>query len=431
MTPPSGGSGAAGGPRSGGANMWWRVSRRHSGSLPRPGKPVGRSSRARRAHPARLLERCIELVGEDPFTRVRDSTRFAQPAIFCASVAAWMELAEHVRPVAFAGHSLGELSALVAADALDPHAGLELAVRRGELMGASETGEPEGMLAVLGASDEQLTVLAGESPVVLANDNAPGQAGARRSGEPAARRQGAGARVAGARDPAGCRRCLSLAGDGRRGRAFSRSARQRRATPARGPRHLGGERSAVCRCACRAGRGDHQPGALARDDARPRSARRRCVCGFRPRTGARAPRSPQPARCAPDRPAKPPSPTFWSRAVSPDRPRFRPRSCRAYGRPRPLGVRGLSGSAPRFPSAGLERRDRRPPRRERRVDRAAHRHPRAPLRRARTAGERSCCRGWAGRAGGRRARRRRDRPAARGDGGLGRDHSRHRADRRE
>ena len=36
-----------------------------------------------------LLDRCIELVGEDPFARVDESTRFAQPAIFCASMAGW------------------------------------------------------------------------------------------------------------------------------------------------------------------------------------------------------------------------------------------------------------------------------------------------------------------------------------------------------
>ena len=29
-----------------------------------------------------LLERCLELVGEDPFARVDESTRFQQPAIF-------------------------------------------------------------------------------------------------------------------------------------------------------------------------------------------------------------------------------------------------------------------------------------------------------------------------------------------------------------
>jgi [acyl-carrier-protein] S-malonyltransferase len=131
-------------------------------------------ARVQRALPE-LSERCIELVGEDPFARVTDSTRFAQPAIFCASVAAWTELREHVRPLALAGHSLGELSALVAAEAVDPFSGLELAVRRGELMAAAETGEAEGMLAVLGASDEQVRVLAEENGVVLANHNAPGQ----------------------------------------------------------------------------------------------------------------------------------------------------------------------------------------------------------------------------------------------------------------
>ncbi len=130
--------------------------------------------RVQRALPE-LSQLCIELVGEDPFARVTDSTRFAQPAIFCASVAAWAELREHVRPLALAGHSLGELSALVAAEAIDPSTGLELAVRRGELMAAAETGEGEGMLAVLGATDEQVRVLAGDSGVVLANDNAPGQ----------------------------------------------------------------------------------------------------------------------------------------------------------------------------------------------------------------------------------------------------------------
>jgi [acyl-carrier-protein] S-malonyltransferase len=130
--------------------------------------------RVQRALPE-LWEQCVELVGEDPFALVGDSTRFAQPAIFCASVAAWMEQRERVRPLALAGHSLGELTALVAAEALDPSSGLELAVRRGELMAAAETGEAEGMLAVLGASDEQVAALVQENGVVLANDNAPGQ----------------------------------------------------------------------------------------------------------------------------------------------------------------------------------------------------------------------------------------------------------------
>jgi [acyl-carrier-protein] S-malonyltransferase len=80
-----------------------------------------------------------------------------------------------VHPLALAGHSLGELSALVAAGALDPSAGLELAVRRGELMAAADTGLAEGMLAVIGASEDQLTALAEQHAIVVANDNAPGQ----------------------------------------------------------------------------------------------------------------------------------------------------------------------------------------------------------------------------------------------------------------
>ncbi|HSZ06068.1 MAG TPA: ACP S-malonyltransferase [Solirubrobacteraceae bacterium] len=122
-----------------------------------------------------LLELCVELVGEDPFPRVADSTRYAQPAIFCASIAGWRRWGGRVRPVALAGHSLGELSALVAAGALQQTDGLRLAVSRGELMARASSGRDEGMLAVLGASDEQVTALAHQHQLVLANDNAPGQ----------------------------------------------------------------------------------------------------------------------------------------------------------------------------------------------------------------------------------------------------------------
>ena len=39
-----------------------------------------------------LLEQVIEVVGSDPFTQVDDGTAFAQPAIFCASLAGWRAL---------------------------------------------------------------------------------------------------------------------------------------------------------------------------------------------------------------------------------------------------------------------------------------------------------------------------------------------------
>jgi [acyl-carrier-protein] S-malonyltransferase len=133
------------------------------------------SDRVQRVDPE-LLAQCVSLVGEDPFARVSDSTRFAQPAIFCASVASWKERRTLARPVALAGHSLGELSALVAAGALEESSGLRLAVRRGELMASVSSGREEGMLAVLGAQDELLSRLAVEHELVLANENAPGQA---------------------------------------------------------------------------------------------------------------------------------------------------------------------------------------------------------------------------------------------------------------
>jgi [acyl-carrier-protein] S-malonyltransferase len=122
-----------------------------------------------------LLAQCIELVGEDPFARAGESTRFAQPAIFCASLAGWMERSPSVRPIALAGHSLGELSALVAAGVLEQSAGLRLAVRRGELMAGACDGREESMLAVLGGTPGQASSLAEEHGLVLANDNAPGQ----------------------------------------------------------------------------------------------------------------------------------------------------------------------------------------------------------------------------------------------------------------
>jgi [acyl-carrier-protein] S-malonyltransferase len=123
----------------------------------------------------RLLAECDARVGEDAFARVGESTRFAQPAIFCASIAGWKQRPQSLQPVAVAGHSLGELSALVAAAALAPSAGLQLAVRRGELMASASSGREESMLAVLGADDEQADSLARENELVLANDNAPGQ----------------------------------------------------------------------------------------------------------------------------------------------------------------------------------------------------------------------------------------------------------------
>jgi [acyl-carrier-protein] S-malonyltransferase len=120
-----------------------------------------------------LLERCVELVGEDPFARVEESTRFQQPAIFCASIAGWQGLSGDVQPGAAAGHSLGELAALAAAGVLSVDDALELVVLRGRLM--AEADDRGSMIALVGADEAEAAKVAESAGLTVANDNAPGQ----------------------------------------------------------------------------------------------------------------------------------------------------------------------------------------------------------------------------------------------------------------
>ena len=118
-----------------------------------------------------LLERVIALVGEDPFPRATESTRFAQPAIFCASLAGWDAL--NIDAAAAAGHSLGELAALAAAGVLERDDALRLVTLRGKLM--AEADDDGSMLALVGAGQEDAEAVAKAAGITVANDNAPGQ----------------------------------------------------------------------------------------------------------------------------------------------------------------------------------------------------------------------------------------------------------------
>jgi len=125
-----------------------------------------------------LLALAGEVVGEDPFARVEDGTRFAQPAIYCASVVGFERLRDAgVTAVAYAGHSLGEVAALAAAGALSAEDGLRLVATRGRLM--QESGERAGdgsMLALLGpGAADHAGAVAQASGLTVANDNAPNQ----------------------------------------------------------------------------------------------------------------------------------------------------------------------------------------------------------------------------------------------------------------
>jgi malonyl CoA-acyl carrier protein transacylase len=123
-----------------------------------------------------LLSLANEVVGEDPFPKAEAGTRFAQPAIFCASLAGWAALG---RPSGnfMAGHSLGELAALVAAGSLNERDGLELVALRGRLMEqAGEHSGKGGMLALLGAgASDHAAELAASHGLAVANDNCPTQ----------------------------------------------------------------------------------------------------------------------------------------------------------------------------------------------------------------------------------------------------------------
>src|SRR5687767_12295384 len=81
-----------------------------------------------------LLELAQAEVGADLFERAGEGTRWAQPAIFCAALAGYELLRDRVEPDLMAGHSLGEIAALTAADALTADAGLRLVAARGRLM---------------------------------------------------------------------------------------------------------------------------------------------------------------------------------------------------------------------------------------------------------------------------------------------------------
>ena len=112
-----------------------------------------------------------------------DDTINTQPALMVHSYAVLNVLEEtfpDLQPAAVAGHSMGELSALIAAKAMKYEDGLQLVRRRGELM--QEAGEisPGGMAAILGLSTETLdgicTAASRKNEIVqIANDNCPGQ----------------------------------------------------------------------------------------------------------------------------------------------------------------------------------------------------------------------------------------------------------------
>lgn len=131
-----------------------------------------------------------ELCWEGP-AEVLTQTVNAQPALYVTSIAI-LRVVQHAFeqrsgpgpavPSHMAGHSLGELTALVAAGALSFADGLHLVRERGRLMQEAGDKYPGSMAAVIGIPDSSAVVTICDqvsqevgAPVVLANDNSPGQ----------------------------------------------------------------------------------------------------------------------------------------------------------------------------------------------------------------------------------------------------------------
>ena len=123
------------------------------------------------------------LCWDGPEAELTDTVN-AQPALLTCSIAALRALHERVgefTPAVVAGHSMGEITALVAAGAMELEDGLALVRRRGELMKAAGQRAPGGMAAILGLDAPAVTELCAEAAaqtnglVQVANDNCPGQ----------------------------------------------------------------------------------------------------------------------------------------------------------------------------------------------------------------------------------------------------------------
>ena len=104
-------------------------------------------------------------------------TKVTQPAIFLHSVILAKVLGDDFKPEMVAGHSLGELSALVANGVLTFEDGLKLVSKRALAMQKACEAEPSTMAAVLGLADDIVEETCAEidGVVVAANFNCPGQ----------------------------------------------------------------------------------------------------------------------------------------------------------------------------------------------------------------------------------------------------------------
>jgi [acyl-carrier-protein] S-malonyltransferase len=157
-------------------------------TFPGQGAAVPGAGEAWREHPSWRVVEEAEAVLERPLARLLleagedelATTEASQLAVLLTSLVTWDAFSAHIgddgnQPVAFAGHSLGQITALLAAGAVDRTGGLRLAERRAALTQRSADVHHGRMAALLGADIDAAEKACVGADAWVANDNAPGQ----------------------------------------------------------------------------------------------------------------------------------------------------------------------------------------------------------------------------------------------------------------
>ncbi len=109
------------------------------------------------------------------------TTQAAQMAVLLHSLVCWETQKDEIlaagQVTSFAGHSLGQMTALIASGSLSFEVGLQVAAKRAAVTQDAADNRPGAMAALLGASDEQAAASVANTPDTcwVANINAPGQ----------------------------------------------------------------------------------------------------------------------------------------------------------------------------------------------------------------------------------------------------------------
>ena len=112
---------------------------------------------------------------------VMSDTRALQPALTVVNLNLWNAIAKRTLPLGAAGHSLGEFSALAAANVLSPETILELTALRGKLMAEADPEGKGGMAAILKLDLQDVESITAEAAsstgelLLIANYNTPAQ----------------------------------------------------------------------------------------------------------------------------------------------------------------------------------------------------------------------------------------------------------------